>query len=111
MLRHIVLVRVRPGPGEAEIAGIFDERHRIGGEIPGLLSIRSGRSECPEQIERGDRRGVTADFADRDAPAACRDRREYRKPGARLEQNAAGGRAGIPAFDLRLEGRAAGAAP
>ena len=53
MIRHIVLIRFRADVPEATISGIFADLHGLQGHLPGLLTITSGRSESPEQIERG----------------------------------------------------------
>lgn len=100
MIRHIVLVRFRPEVTEAEIADIFAELHRIEGKVPGLGAILSGRSESPEQIERGYLHGFTADFADWAALAAYQDHPDHKRLGARLVAGARGGKDGILVFDL-----------
>ena len=102
MIRHIVLVKFRPGLDAATIADIFAELHAIKGKVPGLLSIHSGRSESPEQIERGYMHGFTADFADWTALAAYQDHPDHRKLGARLVAHADGGLDGILVFDLPM---------
>lgn len=100
MIRHIVLVKFRPDLTDAEIADIFAELHAIEGKVPGLLSIRSGRSESPEKIERGYMHGFTADFTDGVALEAYQVHPDHRKLGGRLVANAVGGIDGILVFDL-----------
>ena len=100
MIRHIVLIRFRPEVTEAEIAEIFSDLHRIEGNLSGLGSILSGRSESPEQIERGYLHGFTADFADWAALAAYQDHPDHKRLGARLVAGAEGGKDGILVFDL-----------
>lgn len=102
MIRHIVLIRFRPGLAEAEIADVFAELHRIEGKVPGLIAIRSGRSESPEKIERGYMHGFTADFADWAALDAYQAHPDHKHLGARLVASAAGGLDGILVFDLPM---------
>ncbi|MCU0831885.1 MAG: Dabb family protein [Rhizobiaceae bacterium] len=103
MVRHIVLIRFKPEIGEAEIASIFDALHAIKAVLPGVISITSGRSESPEQIERGYMHGFIADFADWDALAAYQVHPNHRSVGARLVANAIGGLEGILVFDLAVQ--------
>lgn len=100
MIRHIVLVKFRPDLSDAEVADIFAELHAIEGKVPGLIAIRSGRSESPEKIERGYMHGFTADFADWTALQAYQEHPDHKRLGARLVANAAGGLDGILVFDL-----------
>ena len=53
MIRHIVLIRFRPGLPRAGTAAIFAKMHAIWGKPPRLLSIAPGRSESPWTIARG----------------------------------------------------------
>ena len=98
MIRHIVLIKARPEVTEADIAAIFADLHRL--ELPGLLAIHSGRSESPEQIERGYMHGFTVDFTDWQALAAYQDHPDHKRMGAALVAAAQGGIDGILVFDL-----------
>jgi len=98
MIRHIVLLKARPEVTEAHIAAIFADLHRL--ELPGLLAIHSGRSESPEQIERGYMHGFTVDFTDWQALAAYQDHPDHKRVGAALVAAAQGGIDGILVFDL-----------
>ena len=98
MIRHIVLIKARPEVTEADIAAIFADLHRL--ELPGLLAIHSGRSESPEQIERGYMHGFTVDFADWQALAAYQAHPDHKRVGAALVAAAEGGIDGILVFDL-----------
>jgi Stress responsive A/B Barrel Domain len=100
MIRHIVLIKFTPGLSEAEIGAIFAELHAIEGKVPGLLTITSGRSESPEQMERGYMHGFVADFADWDGLQAYQDHPDHQRLGAKLVANAVGGKDGILCFDL-----------
>lgn len=100
MIRHIVLLKARPEVTEARIRAIFAELHAL--QLPGLLAIHSGRSESPEQIERGYLHGFTIDFADWDALATYQAHPDHKRVGAALVAAAQGGLDGILVFDLPI---------
>ena len=104
MIRHIVLIRFRPDVSDATIDAIFADLHAIRAVLPGVIAITSGRSESPEQIERGYLHGFTIDFADWDALATYQADAEHRAFGASLVAHAAGGIDGILVFDLPFTG-------
>jgi len=100
MIRHIVLIRVRPEVTEPQIAALFAELHAIKGKVPGLRAITSGRSESPEKIERGYLHGFVADFDDWAGLEAYQTHPDHKRLGAKLVENAQGGLDGILVFDL-----------
>lgn len=100
MIRHIVLIRFRPDITEPAINAIFADLHAIKAKLPGVLAITSGRSESPEQIERGYLHGFVADFADWPGLAAYQAHPDHRRVGAALVAGAVGGINGILVFDL-----------
>ena len=100
MIRHIVLLKARPEVTEAEIQTIFADLHAIRTRLPDILAIHSGRSESPEQIERGYLHGFTADFADWEALAAYQSHPDHKRVGAALVAAAQGGIDGLLVFDL-----------
>ena len=100
MIRHIVLIRFRPEVTEAQWTAIFDDLRSIEGKVPGLRAVCAGRSESPEQIERGYLHGFTVDFDDWAALAAYQDHPDHRRVGAALVAHAQGGLDGILVFDL-----------
>lgn len=100
MIRHIVLIRFRPEITETAITAIFADLLAIKAKLPGVLAITSGRSESPEQIERGYMHGFVADFADWAALAAYQDHPDHKRVGAALVAAAIGGIDGILVFDL-----------
>lgn len=103
MIRHIVLLRFRPDVTEAQVADLFAELHQINGKVPGLLAITSGKSESPEEMERGYMHGFIVDFTDWDALQAYQDHPEHQVLGARLTAAAVGGKDGILCFDLPVK--------
>ena len=102
MVRHIVLIRFRPEVTEAEIAALWDELRAIDGKVPGLGAIHAGRSESPEQIERGYMHGFTVDFDGWEALAAYQVHPDHQALGAKLVAGAVGGLDGILVFDLPM---------
>lgn len=100
MIRHIVLIRFLPSVSEAEIAYLFRELHQIRAKVPGLLDITAGKSESPEEMERGYMHGFVVDFAHWDALQAYQDHPDHKVLGAKLVSAAVGGIEGILCFDL-----------
>ena len=100
MIRHIVLLKAHPEVTEARIRAIFADLHAL--QLPGILAIHSGRSESPEQIERGYLHGFTIDFADWDALATYQAHPDHKRVGAALVAAAQGGLDGILVFDLPI---------
>jgi hypothetical protein len=100
MIRHIVLIRFQSEVSEARIAELFAELHQIRDKVPGTLAITSGKSESPEQIERGYMHGFVVDFADWAALQAYQDHPDHKRLGAGLVAAAQGGIDGILVFDL-----------
>lgn len=100
MIRHIVLIRFRDDVSEAAIAAMFAELHDIQDKIPGILSITAGRSESPEQIERGYMHGFVVDFSDWVDLQRYQDHPAHKALGVQLVAAAEGGIDGILVFDL-----------
>ena len=65
-----------------------------------MRSITAGRSESPEQIERGYMHGFVVDFDDWAALAAYQSHPDHKAVGARIVANAVGGLDGVLVFDL-----------
>lgn len=100
MIRHIVLIRFTPATTDAQVRDLFDELARIKGKVPGLLEITAGKSESPEQMERGYMHGFVVDFTDWAALQAYQDHPEHQALGAKLVAAAQDGKDGILCFDL-----------
>ncbi len=100
MIRHIVLIRFDTSLTEAAIAELFAELPLIRARMPGIGAIHAGRSESPEQIERGYLHGFTVDFDSWQALAAYQIHPDHQSLGARLVAAAKGGLEGILVFDL-----------
>ena len=100
MIRHIVLFKFRRDVPDAEIKSAFDQIVAVRSVVSGILSITAGKSESPEQIERGFMHGFVADFADSDALARYQDHPDHQRAGAELVRLSEGGIDGILVFDL-----------
>lgn len=100
MIRHIVLLRARPDVSDADMTAIFADLPVIAAQIPGLLAHHAGRSESPEQIERGYMHGFTIDFTGWDALATYADHPDHKRLAAKLVAASQGGVDGILVFDL-----------
>lgn len=102
MIRHIVLIRFRPDIPDDRAADLLAPlgplSHRLG------FTATWGRSQSPEQIERGYLHGFVADFADWSALAAYQEDPEHKAFGAGLVAHAQGGIDGILVFDLATGG-------
>ncbi|WP_306144721.1 Dabb family protein [Roseibium sp. MMSF_3412] len=100
MIRHIVLIRFKPEVGEDIIRGFFQELREIREQVSGILDITSGRSESPEQIERGYMHGFVVDFEDWDALERYQTHPDHKALGGKLVANAIGGLDGILVLDI-----------
>jgi hypothetical protein len=101
MIRHIVLIRFRKDLSEARIAELLSPLPALAARLG--FTEAHGRSESPEQIERGYMHGFTADFASREALAEYQADPGHKAFGAGLVAHAEGGIDGILVFDLAME--------
>ena len=102
MLRHIVLTRFRDDVDDSTIADIYDGLAQVAERLPGASGFVGGRSNSPEDLERGYTHGFTIDFDDHSALAAYAGHPEHRRFGAQLVANAVDGRDGILVVDLEF---------
>lgn len=100
MIRHIVLIKFQPEVSEDSIRGFFQELREIREQVSGILDITSGRSESPEQIERGYMHGFVVDFEDWDALERYQTHPDHKALGGKLVANAIGGLDGILVLDI-----------
>lgn len=100
MIRHIVLTKFKPETSEEKIAGIYSGLADLTGRLPGAGGFTGGRSESPEQIERGYMHGFVIDFEDWNALQHYTDNEEHKGLGRQLVENAVGGIDGILVLDL-----------
>lgn len=102
MIRHIVFIRFKPEMTDAKIFSIFDGLYDIKDKLPGVLSITSGKSKSPEQMERGYMHGFVVDFTDWDALQTYQDHPDHKLLGGKLVANAVAGIDDILVFDLSV---------
>ncbi len=100
MIRHIVLTRFKPDTTEDTIAEIYADLSALTEKLPGARTFTGGRSESPEQIERGYMHGFVIDFDSWDALQTYADNAEHKALGAQLVANAVGGIDGLLVLDL-----------
>lgn len=67
MIRHIVLTRFRSDITEERISKIYSDLSDLTDRLVGTHGSCAGRSESPEQIERGHMHGLVIDFDSWDA--------------------------------------------
>ena len=100
MIRHIVLTKFKPEVSEATIKGIYDGLAAVTDKLPGAANFTGGRSESPEQIERGYMHGFVIDFDSWEALQTYSDDEDHKAFGGQLVANAMGGIDGILVLDL-----------
>lgn len=103
MIRHIVLTKFKPEAAEEKIAEIYRGLADLAERLPGAQNFTGGRSESPEQIERGYMHGFVIDFDSWDALQTYADDPEHQGLGGQLVENAVGGIDGILVLDLNCE--------
>ena len=102
MIRHIVLTKFKPGTPEDKIAGIYAGLSKVTARLPGAQNFGGGKSESPEQIERGYMHGFAVDFDDWDALQNYQDDTEHKTYGAQIVENAVGGIDGVLVLDIEF---------
>ena len=100
MIRHIVLTKFKPDTSEQTISGIYEGLAALADKLPGAARFTGGRSQSPEQIERGYMHGFVIDFDSWDALKNYADNKEHQALGGQLVANAVGGIDGILVLDL-----------
>jgi hypothetical protein len=100
MIRHIVLIRFRQDLTEEAIDALLAPLGPLSQRL-GFPAVW-GRSESPEQIERGYRHGFVADFPSWEALARYQDDQGHKVFGGGLVAHAEGGLDGILVFDLAI---------
>ena len=100
MIRHIVLTKFRPDTSEETISQIYAGLGAVAEKLPGANNFVGGRSESPEQLERGYTHGFVIDFDDWDALRVYADDAEHKALGAQLVAQAIGGVDGILVLDI-----------
>ena len=102
MIRHIVLTKFKPDTAEDKISEIYAGLLALSVELPGAHNFTGGRSESPEQIERGYMHGFVIDFDSWDALKNYASNPRHQALGGQLVANAVGGIDGILVLDLDI---------
>lgn len=102
MIRHIVLTKFRPDVTKQAISKIYAGLSDLSETLPGAGGFTGGRSESPEQIERGYMHGFVIDFDDWSALEAYATNETHKALGGQLVENAIGGIDGILVLDLEV---------
>ncbi|MFH1804447.1 MAG: Dabb family protein [Pseudomonadota bacterium] len=102
MIRHIVLIKFKPGIGETAITTLFDALANLGNQINGMRGFDGGISVSPENLEQGFRHGFSIDFDDARARDAYLVHPQHQALGAELVKAADGGISGLIVFDLEV---------
>ncbi len=95
MIRHIVLIRHRPGLPAGEVAAIEAMFEALRVRLEGFMAYHGGPDVNFEGLERGFRHGHVLDFADQAARMRYHDDPEHKLLGARLVAAAEGGVDGL----------------
>lgn len=102
MIRHIVLTKFKPQTSEDTIAQIYEGLAAVTEKLPGAQGFTGGRSNSPEQIERGYMHGFVVDFDSWDALQRYADNPEHQALGGQLVEHAVGGIDGVLVLDLEV---------
>ena len=102
MIRHIVLTKFKQETPEDTIAEIYAALSELTDRLSGAGGFTGGRSESPENMERGYMHGFVIDFDDWAALKDYAENAEHKALGAQLVANAVGGIDGILVLDLEV---------
>ena len=100
MIRHIVLTKFKPDVSEETIKGIYNGLAAVTETLEGATNFTGGRSQSPEQIERGYMHGFVIDFDSWEALQTYTDNEDHKALGGQLVANAVGGIDGILVLDI-----------
>ncbi len=102
MIRHIVLTKFKPETKEETIAALYSGLSGLTQTLTGAHNFTGGRSNSPEQIERGYKHAFVIDFDSWADLKTYADHPEHKTLGAQIVENAIGGIDGILVLDLEL---------
>ncbi|WP_404426310.1 Dabb family protein [Thalassospira australica] len=102
MIRHIVLIKFKPGIEETVINSLFDALSDLGDQIAGMRGFDGGISVSPEKLEQGFTHGFCIDFDDAKARDAYLSHPTHQALGAELVKAADGEISGLIVFDLEM---------
>ncbi len=102
MIRHIVLTRFAAETSEDTIQSIYSGLSTLTEKLAGANNFVGGRSQSPEQIERGYMHGFTIDFESWDDLKAYASNPEHQALGTQIVAGAAGGLDGVLVLDIEI---------
>lgn len=102
MIRHIVLTKFKAETDKRKIAEIYAALSALTETLNGARNFTGGRSDSPEQLERGYQHGFVIDFDSWADLKAYGEHPEHKALGSQLVENAIGGIDGILVLDLDL---------
>ncbi|MGB5864894.1 MAG: Dabb family protein [Sulfitobacter sp.] len=100
MIRHIVLTKFKPETKEETVARIYASLGALTDTLSGAHNFTGGRSESPEQIERGYMHGFVIDFDNWAALNTYAEHPKHKSLGVQIVENAVGGIDGVLVLDL-----------
>lgn len=100
MIRHVVLVRIRPDVEGAEVDRVFDKLRDLERTLTGILAFATGPNVSPEGLGRGYTHAFTVDFEDVAARGRYLADADHAAAGAALTAVADGGVEGILVVDF-----------
>lgn len=103
MIRHIVLTRFKATATEEQISDIYAGLQSLTQSMEGVINFGGGRSESPENIERGYKHGFSIDFDSWDHLETYANNEVHKALGARLVALAEGGVDGVLVLDIEFK--------
>ncbi len=102
MIRHIVLTQFREDVSDAVIAEIYAGLAAVAARLDGAQGFAGGRSDSPEQLQRGYTHGFSIDFDDAAALARYAQDAAHKALGVQLVASAEEGVGGLLVMDLKI---------
>ena len=102
MIRHVVLTKFKHSVGEERIAAIYAELATLTGALSGANDFAGGRTESPEQMERGYTHAFMIDFESWSDLKTYADHPTHKALGSRLVQSSVGGTEGLLVLDIEI---------
>ena len=102
MIRHIVLIKFQTNTTEDKISEIFSKLSALTKTISGARNFTGGRSNSPEQIERGYMHAFVIDFDSWADLKAYAEHPEHLVLGSQIVEHAVGGIDGLIVLDIQV---------
>ena len=102
MIRHVVLVHLRPDLPSTEVEAVFGGLAALRERVAGMKAFAHGPNVSPEGLARGSNYAFTVDFEDAAARDAYLALPEHEAAGARLVRASEGGLGGLTVVDFEL---------